>query len=57
MGEFSGAHNGLVDDQLKDEVASLSVKLAYLEDRNRRNNVKLRGVPESVLPSELALTG
>lgn len=55
MGEFSGAHNGLVDahNQLEEEVASLSAKLADLEDRNRRNNVKLRGVPESVPPSEL----
>lgn len=56
MGEFSTAHNSLVDshNQLEDEVESLKAKLADLEDRNRRNNVKFRGIPESVVPSELA---
>lgn len=55
MGEFSNAHNELVDshNQLEDEVATLTAKLADLEDRNRRNNIKLRGVPESVSQSEL----
>lgn len=52
MGEFSGAHNGLVGahNHLEDEVASLTAKLADLEDRNRRNNIKLRSIPESVPP-------
>lgn len=56
IGEFSEAHNGLVDAHglLDDEVTTLAAKLADLEDRNRRNNVKLRGVQESVQPSELS---
>lgn len=47
-----GAHNGLVSahNHLEDEVASLTAKLADLEDRNRRNNIKLRSIPESVPP-------
>lgn len=56
MGDFSGAHNDLVDahNALEDEVAALSAKVADIEDRNRRNNVKIRGVPESVSPSDLS---
>lgn len=56
MGEFSEAHNGLVDAHgtLEEEVSALTAKLADLEDRNRRNNVKFRGVPESVSPAELS---
>lgn len=55
MGEFSEAHNSLVDahNNLEEDMATLANKLADLEDRNRRNNVKFRGVPESVPPSEL----
>lgn len=56
MGEYSTAHNGLADAHglLEEEVATLTAKLADIEDRNRRNNVKFRGVPESVPPSELS---
>lgn len=56
MGDFSGAHNDLVDahNALEDEVAALSAKVADIEDRNRRNNVKIRGVPELVSPSDLS---
>lgn len=56
MGEFSTAHNSLVDshNQLEDELDALKAKLADLEDRNRRNNVKFRGIPESVTTAELA---
>lgn len=55
MGEFSEAHNGLVDAHgtLEEEMSALTAKLADLEDRNRRNNVKFRGVPESVSPALL----
>lgn len=54
MEKFSTAHNGLVDahNQLED-IKSLSAKLADLEDRNKKNNLKLRGIPESVLNAEL----
>lgn len=55
MGEFSAAHNGLVEahNQLEEDVKSISAKLADVEDRNRRNNVKLRGVSESISNSVL----
>lgn len=44
MGEFSEAHNTLVDshNHLEDEMRVLTAKLADLEDRNRRHNVKFR---------------
>ena len=42
------AHN-----DTSDEVETLKAKLADLEDRNRRNNIKLRGVAETVPPTEL----
>lgn len=50
MGDFSTAHNGLVDAhyQLEDDVKSIIAKLADLEDKNRKNNVTLRGVPVSI---------
>lgn len=55
MGEFSDSHNSLVDshNRLEDELDSLKTKLADMEDRNRRNNIKFRGIPESVPPAEL----
>lgn len=56
MGEFSSAHNGLVDDlnQL-DELELVKVKLGDLEDRNCRNNRKFIGIPESVTSFDLSL--
>lgn len=36
-----------------DDTDWIKAKLADLEDRSRRNNVKLRGVPESVPPADL----
>lgn len=40
-------------DEVKDEQSWIKTKLADLEDRSRRTNVKLRGIPESVLPADL----
>lgn len=56
MGEFAEAHNGLVDahSHLEDDLASLTAKMADIEDRHRRNNVKFRDVPKSVPPSALS---
>lgn len=50
MTDFTNAHNKLVDDHfaLKEEVKQLKLKVADLEDRSKRNNVKLRGIPENV---------
>lgn len=54
-GNFYTAHTGLVDahNQLEEDMISITTKLADLEDKNRRNNVKLRGISESVSNSEL----
>lgn len=55
MGELYSAHNDLVDaytDQ-ENENQRLQTKLTDLEDRSRRNNIKFRGIPESVPPNEL----
>lgn len=55
LAEFSEAHNGLVDthNSLEDDFQALSAKVADIEDRNRRNYIKIRGIPESVPNSEL----
>lgn len=46
MGEFANTFNDMVDAQIK-------TKLADLEDRSRRNNVKIRGIPKTVKPPDL----
>lgn len=55
MGEFTVAHNDLVDAHYDAEgdIQAMREKLADLEDRSHWNNIKLRGVEESVTPSEL----
>lgn len=47
--------NDLIDayDEVKEEQSWIKAKLADLEDRSHRNNVKIRGIPESVPPAEL----
>lgn len=55
MAELYSAHNDLDDaytDQ-ENENQCLQTKLTDLEDRSRRNNIKFRGIPESVPPNEL----
>lgn len=55
MAEFSEAHNDLVDahNTMEDELQRLTTKLADIEDRHRRNNIKIRGIPESISGPEL----
>lgn len=55
MGEFAKSHNLLIDSNntLEEKVHRLSLKVLDLEDRSRRNNIRLRGIPESVLPAQL----
>lgn len=55
MGDYAVAHNELVDahDEAEGEMQAMREKIADLEDRSRRNNVKLRGVEESVTPADL----
>lgn len=55
MGEFACTFNDLVDahNDRDDDMLQLKLKLANLEDRSRRNNVKIRGIPESVKNPDL----
>ncbi|XP_018422357.1 PREDICTED: vomeronasal type-2 receptor 26-like [Nanorana parkeri] len=55
MGEFAAAINMIIDSHthLSDEVHWLKSKMADLDDRSHRNNVKIRGIPESVLQQDL----
>ena len=55
MGEYATTINELVDahDTAEEEQTWIKAKLADLEDRSRRNNVKVRGIPENVAPSSL----
>lgn len=47
--------NDLVDanDRRDEEIEVLKIKMADMEDRNKRNNVKIRGIPESVQQHDL----
>lgn len=55
MSECTTTVNDLIDahDEIKEEQEWVCAKLADLEDRSRRNNVKLRGVPENIPPADL----
>lgn len=55
MAKFSTSHNGLIDahNQLNEDMKLIAAKLADLEDRNRQNNIKLRGIPELVSNSDI----
>lgn len=55
MGEFAKSHNALIDyhSALEKEVTQLAAKVLGLEDRSRRNNIRLKGIPESVSPESL----
>ncbi|XP_063819155.1 LOW QUALITY PROTEIN: uncharacterized protein LOC135057187 [Pseudophryne corroboree] len=55
MEEVVGSHNALITshDQLEIEVSLLQDKVTEMEDRSRRNNLNLRGVPETVSNSSI----
>lgn len=58
MTDYAQAHNELVDahDALLDEMRTMKIKtkkLKDLEDCSRRNNIKFRGIAESVPAAEL----
>lgn len=55
FGDFATSHNEVIDshNSVADDIAALKAKVADLEDRSRRNNIKLRGVPESVAPADI----
>lgn len=45
MGDFSKAHNELVDTHIdmEEDVKNIKLKMADLEDKSHGNNVKFRG--------------
>ncbi|XP_031747289.1 uncharacterized protein LOC116406722 [Xenopus tropicalis] len=55
MAELVSSHNELIDanSTLESEVDKLTNKLADIEDRNRRNNLRIRGVPEQIKMEDL----
>uniref|UniRef100_A0A8C5M7U5 Uncharacterized protein n=1 Tax=Leptobrachium leishanense TaxID=445787 RepID=A0A8C5M7U5_9ANUR len=56
MGEYADAQNDMVDrvPELEDTLEGCLTKIADLDNRSRRHNVKIRGVPESVKTQQLA---
>lgn len=57
IGEYSISFNTLVDahTEQKEEIVWLKGKIADLEDRSRRNNIKIRSIPESISAPQLQL--
>lgn len=55
MGDFAYTVNEVIDahNARDDELQQIKAKLADLEDRSRRNNIKFSGIPESVKPPDL----
>lgn len=55
MGEFATSHYSLINahNNQSDEVVWLKAKVADLEDRSCRNNVKIRGIPETITSAQL----
>lgn len=55
MGDLFTAHNDMMEvySSQEQEMIWIKGKIADLKDRSRRNNLKFRGVPESMPPKEL----
>ncbi|CAH2324623.1 Hypothetical predicted protein [Pelobates cultripes] len=55
MEDLVDAHNASTEDlkSLTDQIQKCEAKLMDLEDRSRRSNIRLRGIPETVLPADL----
>lgn len=55
MGECATTINDLADahDGNEEETESIRAKMADMEERLRRNNMKIRGIPESVQQGDL----
>lgn len=55
MGEITSSFNDMVDTQGEEieDTDWMKAKIADLEDRSRRNNVKIRGIPESIQQFDL----
>ncbi|CAH2330165.1 Hypothetical predicted protein [Pelobates cultripes] len=55
MEDLVDAHNASAEHlkSLTDQIQKCEAKLMDLEDRSRRSNIRLRGIPETVLPADL----
>lgn len=55
MEEFASTFTEMMDshNDRDEELLVIKSKLADVEDRSRRNNVKIRGIPESVKNQDL----
>lgn len=55
MGKFPTSFNNLVNTytEKEEEIDCVKVKLADLEERSRQNNVKIRGITETIQPTAL----
>uniref|UniRef100_A0A8C5WJQ2 Uncharacterized protein n=1 Tax=Leptobrachium leishanense TaxID=445787 RepID=A0A8C5WJQ2_9ANUR len=56
MAEQAGAHNAMAErvDDLEEQLRGALLKVADMEDRSRRHNLKIRGVPEAVTTQALS---
>lgn len=56
MGAYTTTINDLVDanESKEDDLEVIKAKMADLEDKSRRNNVKISGIPESVQQQDLS---
>uniref|UniRef100_A0A8C5R7Q4 Uncharacterized protein n=1 Tax=Leptobrachium leishanense TaxID=445787 RepID=A0A8C5R7Q4_9ANUR len=55
MSEMADAHNAMAAavESLESKLLQCTNKLADLEDRSRRHNLKIRGIPETIHPRDL----
>lgn len=55
MGKYATTINDLVDanESNEDELDAIKAKMVDIEDRSRRNNIKIRGIPEYVQQQDL----
>lgn len=55
MEEYTSSYNVMVEAHTTqgEDLAWMRDKIADLEDRSRRNNIKIRGIPESIAPNLL----
>lgn len=55
LSDFTEDYNTLVDaySAQHEDISWIKAKLEYLKDRSRRNNLKIRGIPESIQSSQL----
>ncbi|CAH2320103.1 Hypothetical predicted protein [Pelobates cultripes] len=55
MGEYEEAHNDMVDhiQNIEQELESCQTKLMDLKDQSRRQNIRLRGIPEALKQPDL----